>query len=208
MDFVCITYFVCNFVAKRIMPKKATDIKVCAAVKAVEPYLKKAYFDRLSEKVTETAAIGAILIRGLPEDDDEDDDEEDEEAESGKEEKPLTKDQVDSLRHVMMTKNRKKMLEQAGKEITGGQAGDYCMMFDTNSGNQAIYSILELTEKAMKKKSLPDKFDAMFGLTMNMDRYDFWIQDNELYGEGGNHCSCLLFLFLIFVRIKFTCAFS
>lgn len=85
-----------------------------------------------------------------------------------------------------MTKNRKKLLEKAGDVITGGQAGDYCMMFNTNSGNQAIYSILELAEKAMKKKKLPDRFDAMLGLTMGMNAYDFWLDDNELAGEGGN----------------------
>ena len=37
----------------------------------------------------------------------------------------------------------------------------------------------------MKRKTIPDRFDSMFGLMYGLLHYESWIHDNECWGEGG-----------------------
>ena len=37
----------------------------------------------------------------------------------------------------------------------------------------------------MAKKTIPQKFDALFGLTYAIESCDSWTHDNECWGDGG-----------------------
>lgn len=77
----CLALFVFSLL-RGIMTDNATDFK-------------KAYFERIAKKIEEISAIGSCLIRGIdPVNNDEEDDAEEGKVQSGKEEKPLSKEQV------------------------------------------------------------------------------------------------------------------
>jgi hypothetical protein len=40
-------------------------------------------------------------------------------------------------------------------------------------------------KKALRKRALPERFDALFGLTWALLQHDFWMMDNECYEVGG-----------------------
>ena len=40
-------------------------------------------------------------------------------------------------------------------------------------------------KKAMGKKTVPERFDALVALTQGLKIYDFWIYDNDCWGRGG-----------------------
>ncbi len=59
------------------------------------------------------------------------------------------------------------------------------MMFDTQIGNDIICGIPTEIAKAMKKKKISERFDALFALTYNLKEYDTWIFDNKIWGEDN-----------------------
>jgi hypothetical protein len=59
------------------------------------------------------------------------------------------------------------------------------MMFNTNSGNIVIEGIPKEINKAMRKKTFPEKFDAFFALIFQLNAFDCWLHDNEFWGPGG-----------------------
>ena len=56
--------------------------------------------------------------------------------------------------------------------------------FNTNSGNIVIDGIPNQVKKAKAKKTIPEQFDRMFALTYALKELDFWMHDNECWGEG------------------------
>lgn len=138
--------------------------------------LKKLYFERLGSVIAREQAEGCILVRGIETDDANEDDD------SNKE---YTADQLASLRHIIITKNRNALLKKATKVVTCGQSNNSIMMFDTSSGNEVIMGLPREIAKAMKKKTLAAKFDALFALTFALQKYDCWMNDNEMWGEDG-----------------------
>ena len=46
----------------------------------------------------------------------------------------------------------------------------------------------------MNKKTIPAKFDAMFGLMVGLSNYESWIHDNECWEEGGELEQVILLL--------------
>ncbi len=84
---------------------------------------------------------------------------------------------------------RDKALSAAQKFVSCGQAGGDddrgFAIFDTHSGNTVVYGIPNEVKKSLKKATPPGRFDALFGLTYHLARYDFWMHDNEFYEPGG-----------------------
>jgi hypothetical protein len=150
---------------------------------------KDAYFERLDNVSKEQKALGAMMVQGISGDSD---DEEDDEDEEGDDSKVYTAEQISQLRHIIINDSREKCLKKAAKFATGGQEGDGFMMFNTQTGNNIIYGIPLEIEKAMKKKKISERFDAMFALTYNLKEYDCWMQDNEMWGEDGELDAAIL----------------
>ena len=146
---------------------------------------KDAHFDRLKQAMTRENALGQMMVKGVEtdedEDNEEDDDEEDDEEEGGKQ---YTEKKIAKLRHILINDSRSKALTKASKFASCGQSGGF-MMFNTTSGNQIISGIPTEIKKAMNKKKITERFDALFALTSSLKNYDFWMHDNEMWGEGG-----------------------
>merc|ERR1712157_97612 len=92
--------------------------------------------------------------------------------------------QLAQLRHILIDAARDKALKVARKFVTLGQEGSMCM-FNTHSGNEIILGIPVQVRKAMRKKKLSERFNALFALTFSLLQFDFWMHDNEFYEEGG-----------------------
>ncbi len=157
-----------------------------AAATQTPKEIEDAYFANLQAVQDKQGAIGIMMIVGLDrEDDDEDEDNENVEDKDKKPEKVTTKEELATLRYMVMTKDREKALDDIEDFATFGQKGDDFQMYNTHSGNMTILGIPKEVNKAMKKKSDPQKFDALFALTWWLKRVEVWIEDNELYDEGG-----------------------
>jgi hypothetical protein len=142
----------------------------------------KAFQEKLKEVVKSAGANGMALVRGISLDEE---DEEDEAEFTRKENGLYNKDEVDSLRYVLMTKPRAAAYKKAMSMIMGGQDEEDFGMFGTQDGNNAIMGILEFTAAATKKKTPAEKFDALIALTLAANSQDMWMMDNELHGEKG-----------------------
>ena len=137
------------------------------------------YFENLNKKVKSIDAIGSVLITGIEKDDeDEDDDESGDDVGDN-----LTQEQVNSLRHVIITKNGEKEIKAYMKKIGEGGDDDVCF-FSTFSGDATIKSIPTMVKSILKKKQLPNQFDALFAMTYALNVYDVWMYDNESYEPG------------------------
>lgn len=160
-----------------------------AANKVESSTLEKIYFEKLESVVKSTGAKGYLIISDVDSSDSEESDDEntseDCEPSQKKAKKELTEEQLSKLRHVIITENREKMMNQGEKFATCGQENDYCMMFNTTTGNRIIFEMPIKIRGAMKKKNFPLRFDALFGLTYALNRYDMWLEDNECHGEDG-----------------------
>ena len=145
---------------------KEMSAEGAATMKAASP--EDEYQERLQRVMEEHGCIGSMLIIGI----------------DGPE-RALTAQEMETLRHVLITKSREKALTKAMDFCTCGQADDACMIFNTRSGNEVILGIPRQIKSALSKKSLPARFDALFALTRGLQAYKFWMHDNECYGEGG-----------------------
>jgi uncharacterized protein YqeY len=100
---------------------------------------------------------------------------------------PLTEEEVSQLRHVIVTPRRSTCLDKAAEFVTLGQSrdGGGWMMFNTSSGNDVIYDLPKKINSAMRKKTIPERFDHLFALTYKLHQYDFWLRDNEMWDDDG-----------------------
>jgi hypothetical protein len=184
---------------KFIMTKAKTPPKSGIVAKVADTSTEKAFFDHMDTVVESAGAKGTIVIVGLDTNSDEENEDEDDEVDGednenekvkenekvDKKEKVLTSQQLSKLRYVIITENREKMLNQAIKFATGGQQNDGIMMFNTSTGNRIIMMIPKKIKAAMKLATFPLRFDSLFALTQALFEYDYWLDDNEMYGEGG-----------------------
>lgn len=137
---------------------------------------QKAFFEKLTKTCEDRDAEGSIVIQGIERRRDDDDQDN---GEEGKEKCIVyTKEEMDSLRYIVVTKSRRGFLDKAMKMASAGYG-------NTAAGNDVIWNIIPWINKAKKQKTLPLKFDAMFALTYALFYNDVWMHDNELYGEGG-----------------------
>ena len=95
-----------------------------------------------------------------------------------------TAEQMQQLRYVLITKAREKAMDKIEDFCTGGQAGDEMVWFNTGTGNEICFGIPSKVQAALRKKTLPQRFDALFALTHGLYESDVWMCDNECYGPG------------------------
>ncbi len=164
------------------------------AVKALE----MAFFTKLNNTVKAAGKGGLYLTirHGVEEKEEEDENEEEIDEKTSSELKPpadecYSEEQLGRFRFIIMNERREKLRLKAASMATMGQLHDgfCCMTFDTTTGNATIRGILKFTEAAMKVKNLAGRFDVLLGLTLSVEEYDTWIDDNE-YGGAG--CKLLL----------------
>ena len=56
--------------------------------------------------------------------------------------------------------------------------------FNTGTGNEICFGIPNKVQAALRKKSLPQRFDALSALAHGLYESDVWMRDNECYGPG------------------------
>ena len=135
---------------------------------------KTRFFENLDAVLEARGGVGQMLIVGIGGDDEED---EEEEEDLGKD---YTEEQLATLRYIIITNKRAKLIEKA-YDFTDPNGG----WFNTNSGNIVIAGIPAQITKALKPKDIPSRFDGLFALTTALDTNDYWLHDNECYGEDG-----------------------
>jgi len=138
---------------------------------------KDEYFKRLEDAQDKYNCVGSMLVVGVNSAGSDDESEPDEEPE-------YTSEQILQLRHILITKPRAKYLEKADDFCSCGQADGGFAMFNTSDGNQICFGIPKQVQAALKKKTMPERFDALFALTNGLKSYDFWMHDNECWEPG------------------------
>ena len=108
-------------------------------------------------------------------DDEMDDDDDDEEANNSK----YTMEELESIRSVMITENRSKMLDQMHDFILEDQADDSIKMFGTSFSYHIHGSFYDIKRRRSNLKSWSQKFDLLFAYTFTIGRWDSWMWDNE-----------------------------
>ena len=107
-----------------------------------------------------------VIIRGL----------DDEEAEQ--ENDTLTKEQVDKIRLVLLTKAGNDALKEMGKLILREEYGESLQCFNTSYSYSVLesYDIFKLKYSRMRK--WPDKFNLIFGFTFELFENTYWMRDH------------------------------
>jgi hypothetical protein len=160
------------------------------------------YNDVFDKKLEETwdavKAKGYSLVKGIcrpgedqgDEDDNADGDLHGADGSKKKSKEHYTKDEIDSIRCVLLTKPRLAALKKAEKMVTRNFKGWYT----THDGNEVTLDMLDCIKTAKGKRKLPDRFDAALGLTIAADSRTYWMYDNEMWGEDGTSSACTLIL--------------
>lgn len=143
-----------------------------------EPSLQTEHFLCLERKIESLSALGSVLIAGVEQEGDQDDEDDDEDEDDI----CYTDEQIKGLRHIIITKNREKEVERSTNKF--GDGDDFMAMFNTHTGNETIHYIPIVVKKSMKKKTLSERFDALFANTYALNNFDTWMYDNEEYGAG------------------------
>jgi len=161
---------------KRKSEKLTTDSKTPSSNKKKKtPY--EIWEDKFNKFMKANEFLGSILVKGIERDENDDDDEEDEEAEEDT--SKYTKEQMDSLRHIMVTKNREKQLNAMRKLVLGDQANEYCLFFNTSFSYHIRDSLKTLRGKLTRAKTPSAKFDILFAYTHQVKEHNVWMHDNE-----------------------------
>ena len=91
----------------------------------------------------------------------------------------LTVEQVRKFRHVLITQNREKELDNMRKLILGKQADSDFLMFNTSFSYQVLgsWNIVKRSLAGMEDPS--KKLDRLFAYTYNLSDLNAWMRDNE-----------------------------
>jgi len=171
---------------KGITPKAAGGEEADeGAAKSITP--KEAHFQRLGDVIRSNNLLGSMLVVGVERNDDSDEDADSEDDEDEKKEEPkYTAEEMAKLRHILINESRDKALKKGHAFASCGQCESGLMTFNTSSGNTVILSLPGEIKKALKKKTQAERFDALLGLTHGLKEFDYWMNDNECWGEGGD----------------------
>ena len=153
--------------AKTTAKKAKTTAKKAKTAQSGSKTPHQIYLDRQEAFLNVHKDIqGRILIRGI--------------SSSGKNSDPskFTKKQMDSLRFVMITKNRDKQLEAMGKLVLGDQYGDSFMWFNTSFSYDVLDSWQFLKMRISRMKPA-QKFDILLAYTHTLQEHSTWMHDNE-----------------------------
>ena len=137
-----------------------------------------AYFARLDKALADHSCKGSMLIKGI------ENENSDEGSDADADNSNYTAADVAKLRHLLINGSRDKALKAGHSFASCGQADEGFCMFNTSSGNEVVFGIQAEVKKALKKKSGPARFDALFGLTHGLKSFDFWMNDNECWEPG------------------------
>ena len=139
---------------------------------------------------SDTSILGPMLIQGIPAEDlgDEEDydDEDEDEDDDGIDKNALTSDQVGTLRYILITKNREKLLDEMRELVLGDQADSDFLMFNTSFSyhvKDSFYQVLQPRWKKLSQKP-HERFDLLMAYTHTLFSYDVWVHDNEGDMEG------------------------
>ena len=127
--------------------------------------VKDEYFRQMNNLMDDNGYEYTILIRGVNNEEDED----------------LTRLQIENqLRFILIGESRKKIVEKY--KHFGDPRDGY---FDTSVGNDIMFSIEPEIKKIMRRKSLPDKFSHLLGMTYSLyNTASIWLCDNEGWMDG------------------------
>jgi hypothetical protein len=118
--------------------------------------------------------LGHVIVEGIQAGSDDDDDEENEDTSK------YTKQQMDGLRFILITKSRSDKLDEMKELVLGDQAKGSFMMFDTSFSYQVSNSWGVLKRKLGLIKNNPaKKLDLLLAYTHILQEYDVWMHDNE-----------------------------
>jgi hypothetical protein len=126
------------------------------------------YFARLQAKQTEIGALGSMLVTGIDTGDDEYE-KEDEEGGEMKEEPVYTQEQVDTLRHMLITARRNEALEATKDDVLAGSIGyepgedAFCLCFNTSYADHCAALVAKMVKMSLAKAKLPRTFDTLVG---------------------------------------------
>jgi len=142
------------------------------------------YFDKLNavqDRYTGTnKSEGYMLIVGIKSEDDSSEDEEEEsknkneKTEENKKDK-YTQEQVNKMRHIIVTTNREKCVDKGHEFASNGKSKETISMFCTSDGDEVCFGLDSEIKKCMRKKKIAEKFDALLGLTHGLKTYQAWI---------------------------------
>mmetsp|Transcript_5196 Transcript_5196/g.6050 ORF Transcript_5196/g.6050 Transcript_5196/m.6050 type:complete len:240 (-) Transcript_5196:331-1050(-) len=144
----------------------------------VKKFPHELYFEKRNAWLNENKDIlGAMLIKGLESDPDEED--EDEENDEHEDKSKYTEEQMNSLRFIMLNKNRDEQLKEMRTLVLGEQANGSCMMFDTSFSYTVLGSWDHVKSRILPRKSPGQKLDILLAFTHTIKEYDVWMHDNE-----------------------------
>jgi hypothetical protein len=138
------------------------------------------YFARRKEwlnRPENKAIIASTLIQGIDRNDDSDDD-----NEEGCDKSKYTTEQMNSLRFLMLTKEREAQLESMERLILQDQYDSPYMMFGTSFSYHVLDSWIRIKSR-LSRMSPDKKFDALLAFTSAIHDHDVWVHDNE--GDMG-----------------------
>ncbi len=95
-------------------------------------------------------------------------------------------------RYFLVNKQREKYLKYGKKYYKQFYEGSFDR---TRSGNDLIWHLPDEISKSMKKKTIPEKFNNLFGLTVGLMEHKWWIEDNELWEMGVALDKALVLMF-------------
>lgn len=137
------------------------------------------FSDRFNEVMQRNNYVDSILIRGLPRSDEENDDDEEEgkgnkKQTSEERESSYTQEEIDSLRFVLLTEERAKLLNKIDKAFQGDNYGERIQMYTSRDKWRMISYIEDQLQKIQKQKLLKKRFNHLFALTKVSLDYDYW----------------------------------
>jgi hypothetical protein len=123
---------------------------------------------------TDDSFLGYVMVEGIQSSSDDEDNEDDEDTSK------YTKQQMDGLRFIIITKSRSDKLDEMKELVLGDQAKGSFMMFDTSFSYQVSDSWEVLKRKIAQIKNNPaTKLDLLLAYTHILQEYDVWMHDNE-----------------------------
>lgn len=126
---------------------------------------KTAHFNRLNKFIHDHHYKYSLLVVSVDRDEDTEE---------------YTAAEIAKLRHILINDSRDKALTKAEEFTTCGGK----MMFGKSEGNLICMGIPDEIKKALRKKSIPARFDHLLALTDGLDEFDYWMYANECYEPG------------------------
>jgi hypothetical protein len=146
----------------------------------VLPKTKGAYLEALGTAVRSNNCLGSMLVIGIVNEDSDEDSDEDNE---------YNEEQIASLRYILINDARDKALKHGHYFASCGQCEKQYSTWYKSDGRKLIFGIPSEVKTAMAKKTIPERFDALFALTHGLQQFDFWMnrwEEADAMGKAIN----------------------